>query len=203
MAQSRSNPSEAEEANEADGGVAQGSHGLGCVTRTDMAGIFAESDVANPVQAVFDAPVASNQGGQAMGIGTLGGQAGDVEVDIAGGAASALVSEATLDAKGLLQAGPRAVALEGSACLQDALLRPAAMQMETIAAGDGISDHPTLLEQKRDIRIQRGLVLLHREHVVAALLHNGLGHDLVAQAGITGDDPALQVQALQQRESSL
>jgi hypothetical protein len=61
----------------ADDEVAQAGHDVGAVAGADLAGVFAEGDVADVVQAVLDAPVAADEVGQSGGAGLGVGQAGD------------------------------------------------------------------------------------------------------------------------------
>jgi hypothetical protein len=53
----------------ADDEVAQAGHDVGAVASADLAGVFAEGDVTDVVQAVLDAPVAADQVGQSGGAG--------------------------------------------------------------------------------------------------------------------------------------
>ena len=60
---------------QADGGVAQGCHDVGCVAGADLGAVFVVGDVADPVESVLDAPVALDPGGQGRwrGGGVVGG----------------------------------------------------------------------------------------------------------------------------------
>ncbi len=58
-------------AQDPDGGIAQGGHDLGRMARANLAAIFIEGDVAHPMQAVLDAPMAPPKGGQAGGVGLI------------------------------------------------------------------------------------------------------------------------------------
>ncbi len=58
-------------AQDPDGGIAQGGHNLGRMARANLAAIFIEGDVAHPMQAVLDTPMAPPKGGQAGGVGLI------------------------------------------------------------------------------------------------------------------------------------
>ena len=60
-----------------DGDVAEGRHDLRGGPGADLAAVFAEGHVADPVQAVLDPPVTPPQRQQLSRPGLLGGQAGD------------------------------------------------------------------------------------------------------------------------------
>jgi hypothetical protein len=61
---------------DADGQVAQGSHGLGSAAGADLGGVFAVADVADVVQGL-DLPVAADPGGELGGGCLVGVQADD------------------------------------------------------------------------------------------------------------------------------
>ena len=77
MAQAFDRAVVAQETQEAERHVAEDRQDLGCIAGVDAAGILAEDDLAHPVQAVFDAPMAAHEGSQTLGIGLSRGQAGD------------------------------------------------------------------------------------------------------------------------------
>lgn len=54
-------------AQDRDDEVAQPGHDLGCVARRDLGLVLSEGDVTDPVEAVLDAPVALDPGGQDCG----------------------------------------------------------------------------------------------------------------------------------------
>jgi hypothetical protein len=60
----------------ADGEVAQGRHGARCGASPELAGVFGDGDVPDPVQAVLDRPVSADVAGELPGCGLGGGQAG-------------------------------------------------------------------------------------------------------------------------------
>ena len=98
-----------QEPQEADRHVAEDRHGLGGFAGMDATGILAEDDIAHPVQAVFDAPMAADEGRQPFGIGVGRGQSGDTEDHRGSTGAGVLVDTLPFEAKDLLQAGPAAV----------------------------------------------------------------------------------------------
>ena len=61
---------------DADGEVAQASHGSGGGAGADLGGVLGEGDIADVVQRL-DAPVAADPVGQAGGVGLGGGEVGD------------------------------------------------------------------------------------------------------------------------------
>ena len=65
------------QAYEADGGVAQGGHDVGSVAGAQLVAVLIEGDVPHPVQAVLDAPVALDPGGDLVGLGGQHGQGAD------------------------------------------------------------------------------------------------------------------------------
>jgi hypothetical protein len=64
-------------AEQRDGQVAQRSHDLGAHPLADLGAVFIKSDIANPVEAVFDRPVAPAQAEQASRSCLLGREAGN------------------------------------------------------------------------------------------------------------------------------
>jgi hypothetical protein len=62
---------------QADGQVAKGGHHLRAVALADLAVVLIEGHVADPVQAVFDLPLAACQPAKARRAGAVGVQAGD------------------------------------------------------------------------------------------------------------------------------
>ena len=68
---------DAGQAEQADGQVPQGGHDLWAVAGAGLAEVFAECHVANPVQAVLDAPVSAEPGRELVRAGLVGGQVGD------------------------------------------------------------------------------------------------------------------------------
>ena len=109
MAQAFDRAVVAQEAQEAECHVAEERHDLGRFAGMDAAGILAADDIAHPMQAVFDAPMAAHEGRQPFGIGLRRGQAGDTEDDLDAAPAGALIAPLPLEAKDLLQAGPAAI----------------------------------------------------------------------------------------------
>lgn len=95
---------------EADGEVAQGGQDLGSEALAHAAAILVEGDVADPVQAVFDAPVAAVELDEALGGGLLWGQAGDEIGPLGGGTAFSV--DGALDAGDLGEVGEVEVVVE-------------------------------------------------------------------------------------------
>jgi hypothetical protein len=60
----------ASDSEHADHQISEGGHGAGSGTDADLGTILVESDIANPVQAYLDAPVATDPGGE-FGFGGL------------------------------------------------------------------------------------------------------------------------------------
>ena len=63
-----------DQADEADGQVAQGGHDLGAVTGAQLVAVRVEDHVPDPVEAVLDSPVPADLGGDLLGLGLLHGQ---------------------------------------------------------------------------------------------------------------------------------
>ena len=89
---------------EGEANITQGGEILWALLRFGSAGIFAQAHVADPVQAVFDAPVAAIEGEQIGSGRALGGEAGDGVGDL-GRHASLLLNDA-FDAADLLETRP-------------------------------------------------------------------------------------------------
>ena len=101
---------------QADGEVAAGGEGLGDGAAAHLGAVFVEGDVAHVMELVLDPPVPAGQGQERLGVGLLGGQAGDVvaNVDLGGDDLLATDEQAmALDAADLAELGPgRAVRAE-------------------------------------------------------------------------------------------
>ena len=129
-----------QETQEAERHVAEKRHDLGCVAGMDAAGILAADDIAHPMQAVFDAPMAAREGGQTFGIGLSRGQAGDAKDDLDATHAGALIDPLPLEAKDLLQAGPAAIlGGQGAGSLQGTYFNATAVQVSAAGRGDRLS----------------------------------------------------------------
>lgn len=86
----------------------------------DTTSIFAKGHIPNPMQAVFDAPVASDQAEQAIGVGLLSAEAGDavdiLDADLASHRPPAMKHENLLDSR------PVEIAIELGSTDQPAML---------------------------------------------------------------------------------
>ena len=60
-----------------DGKIAEGGHGLGSGTAADTGSVFIEGDIADPVEAVFNRPMAATQTEQGLRTGMFGFKTGD------------------------------------------------------------------------------------------------------------------------------
>jgi hypothetical protein len=131
----------AQEAEETDCQVTEDRHDLGRFAGMDAAGIFAADNIAHPMQAVFDAPMAAHQGRQPCGIGLRRRQAGDAEHDLDAAHAGALIDTLPLEAKDLRQTGPTAIrGGQGVGGLQGSHFNAAAVQVRTPGRSDRLSD---------------------------------------------------------------
>src|SRR5665811_505640 len=65
------------QAEQADGQVPQGGHHLWAVAGANLAEVFTEGHVADPVQPILYAPMAAEPGRELVGAGLVGGQVGD------------------------------------------------------------------------------------------------------------------------------
>src|SRR5262249_56929920 len=77
----------AEEAEQADGGVAEGGHDLGRAALAHLGAIFVEGYVADPMRAVFDPPMVPTEAEQPGRVrrgrvGLAGGEAADAVDDL-------------------------------------------------------------------------------------------------------------------------
>ena len=73
---------DAGEAEEAEGGIAEGGEVLGGVAGLHLALVLAEGDVADPVEPILDSPVIAPAGQEQRRIGALGRNAGDRVLDL-------------------------------------------------------------------------------------------------------------------------
>src|SRR5882672_11476715 len=71
MSQAGGDVGGAGEAEQADRGVAEGGHHLGSVAGTDLGAVFVVDDVADPVGAVLDSPVALDPGAPGRAVSAL------------------------------------------------------------------------------------------------------------------------------------
>lgn len=94
----------ASEAEGGDGGVAKSSQVLRSVSGLHLALVFAEGDVADPVESIFDAPVVAPAGQEQLRIGSRGRDAGNRMLDFDSPLAS--TSGGPFQPADLLEAGP-------------------------------------------------------------------------------------------------
>jgi hypothetical protein len=87
-----------------DGGVTKGSQVLRCVTGLHLALVFAEGDVADPVEAIFDSPVVAPAGQEQRRVGARGGDTGNRVLDF--GRLLTAASGGPLQSADLLEAWP-------------------------------------------------------------------------------------------------
>ena len=99
----------AKESQQADRHVTKDGHGLGRMFRAHPTGILAKVLVADPMQPIFDAPVAAHEGRQPLRVGLGGRQASDAEMHLGVRLAVAFIDHGAFNSKDLFQAGPNAV----------------------------------------------------------------------------------------------
>jgi len=190
-----------QDAEEADGDVAEDCHDLRRLAGMNPAGILAKVDIAYPMQAVLDRPVSPQKGRQALGIRPGWRQAGNSEAHRDPVAASALVDPVALDPEDLLQTGPTAIlGSQGAGGLQRAHFDAAAVQVSAASGRNRLGHHRWLAEQGGDVVTQGGLVVFHGQDVVATLGHDLVHDRFLGQLGIPGDDPTREVESLQERQ---
>lgn len=95
----------AEEAEQADRGVAQGGHDLGRGAGAYLGAVFVVGDVAHVVRSILDAPVAAGVRGEVGWVGLLVGQAGDAVDGLLRAGQAAGVADVAVDAEGLVDTG--------------------------------------------------------------------------------------------------
>src|SRR6266542_1521412 len=87
---------------QADGGVADGGHDLGCCSGADLGAVFVVGDITHPVEAVLDAPVTLDPGsevGRLCAAGVGGGDQVDHLDGLLPGPGGAAASSATSPVK--------------------------------------------------------------------------------------------------------
>jgi hypothetical protein len=188
---------EAVETHQVDGHIADCGHDLRGVARAHPADVFAIIDVTDPMQAILDPPVATGVAGQELGIGLGRRQAGDTVGDFVADCAGLFVGDAAFDAHDLLEAGQLRVASESRAGFNRALLDAPTMQIHLPSLGDRLGHDSALAKQGGNVIVEYRLIGLDRQHILATLVDHCLGQRSTGQAGITGDDPAVQVKPLQ------
>ncbi len=182
------------------GDAGQAGEVLGGVALADAAVVFAEVDVQAPVQVVLHAPVAADVLQQPRGV--VGRQAADVVAVLAGGLA--VDRPLGLDADEAAQVLPLAllgepVDLRGRP--DSPLLDPAVALVDGRgrAVGDAVAVvGQALVEELHRLLVQRALVALELQEVVAALVDDLLGDLLLAAGRVDGDHRPVHVQQLQQ-----
>ena len=90
-----------------DGEVPTDGEGFRCGAGADLAAVFVERDIANVVELVLDAPMASGDGEQGGGVGLIGRQAGDGTSDFRLDFAGGLPDTLALNPAELLDVWPR------------------------------------------------------------------------------------------------
>jgi len=145
--------------------------------------------------------VAPVEGGQPAGIGALWCQAGDAVVDTELVRARAFVAALAFEAEDLAQARPAAVlGGQGGRGLQRPDFDPAAVQVHAPGRGQRLGDDVGLGEQGRNVVDQGGLVGFDSQHIVAAAGDDGLHDGFLGQLGVTGDDPACEIEPFQESQ---
>jgi hypothetical protein len=182
MAQAFDRAVVAQESQEAERHVAEDRHDLGCIAGVDAAGILAEDDIAHPMQAVFDAPIAAHEGRQPFGIGLSRRQAGDAEDYLDAAHAGALIDTLPLEAKDLLQAGPTAIlGGQGVGSLQGAHFNAAAVQVRPSGRRERLRDDLGISEQGGDVVTQGGLVVLGGQDIVTTFWFSYKTADFISE----------------------
>ena len=142
----------AQDAQEADGDVAEAGHDLRCFAGMNATGILAKVDIAYPMQAILDSPVPAKDGCEVFGVRPTRRQAGNTEAHRDSAGPAALVDAVALDPEDLLQAGPTTIlGGQGAGGLQVAHFDAAAMQVNATGGGNRLGHHPWLTEQDADV----------------------------------------------------
>jgi hypothetical protein len=89
---------------------------------SDLGAVLVEGDVADPVEAVLDTPVAAVEGEQALWRGLLGGEVGDAAHPLKALLTGLGEGDVTLDQAGLAKVGEVEIVVEGGGGADRALL---------------------------------------------------------------------------------
>ena len=150
---------EAGKAEEADGEVTQGGHDFGDRAHTGLGAILVVGDVAHPMEAILDGPVAAEQAEEIRGGGAIGGKTGDTVDDFRPDFTGVGSDDLARGAEDLGEAGPVQVAGERRAGLEGALLAP---PMPLVGTAGGRSRQVTgggPLEEEDEVRVEGRLVV--------------------------------------------
>src|SRR5664279_3689127 len=178
---------------DADGEVAQYGHDRGAVAGADLAVVFGEGDVADPVQPVLDVPVAADDVGDLVGSDLALVQVGD-RVDGLGAPPFAVERSATtchLDG----EAGVR----EADADTHCGGLHGARFGPSVPLAAGHVDGRDLTPGQRLELRVQLGLVALDDEQVVSIAPGQVVGVLALGVQSVRGDDRVGEVDAVQQR----
>src|SRR5436305_169483 len=93
----------------ADRQVAEGGQCSGCGAGAQLGGVFAEGDVADPMQTIFHDPVTSFVVVELCRAGQVGGQAGDSVHDLLSGPDAVEVAGVAAEPEGLYRTGEQAL----------------------------------------------------------------------------------------------
>lgn len=185
---------------DANGKTAQPGHVLRAIASAYAAAVFVIIPVENVMATVFDTPVATVGGKDALSVGLLRGSAGDAVGDFTGGFAAFFIRKLPLDGKSLSDVGKVQIAVEFGCGPDFADFDSAVVRRVAI---DKIRFMPVFKVQG-DVLEKSGLVVFHGEVVIRVALLNQVGGDLaLGQQGIGGNFFSLNIDGIQQRDGGL
>lgn len=168
---------------------------LGPASRWREAPIFAETDILDVVEAVFDPPVATPQRKQAISRTDVRRQAGDPVVERL--VVPVAIPSGAVQAEDLGRPGPIAVADEVRGGEQVAGVGVAAVPLVDGAGLPGIVERQRGeggIEEKAEVIEQVWLVRLDQEEIVTTGIQDLLAELPLAEAGVTGEHPPVPVE---------
>ena len=176
-------------ADAADGEAAQAGGVLGAVAGADAQAILVEGVVEDVVDGL-DLPVATVELEQALGVGGVGGVAGNAEGVFDGGLAGLLFGGGALDEEGLADVGEVQLAVEPGGGPDGAAFDAAVLEdggLAEVGLGAVGEEHPEVVEQGR-------LVVLGGEHEVGAAGAEEVGELALGEQGVGGEGAAGEVE---------
>ena len=181
--------------NGTDGEATQAGHVFGAVACADTAAILIEVPIDDIVAAVFDGPMAAIRGEDTLWIGLFWRAAGDSQSGFQCQLAALFVKNLPLDQEDLADMRKVEMGVQRRTT-------PDAPGFNSAVVGWRDIDEIrclAILEQKRDIALERGLIAFDREVVMRLALHHIGRQFALRQQGIGGDVLALNVESIQQR----
>ena len=184
-----------DELNGGHGEATQARHVLGAIACADTAAILIEVSVDDIVATVFDGPMAAIGGQDTLWIGLFRRATGNPQSGFHCQLAGLFVKNLPLDQEGLADMRKVEVGIERRTTPDAPGFDSAMVRWRDI---DEIG-RLAILEQKRDIALERGLIAFDCEVVMRPAVHDIGPQFALRQQGIGGDVLALNIQSIQQR----